>query len=81
MQDVAIRNGPYWSFFEFLFVWTYAFGISNMQFVSSCFSGNQAHDLGVASAILYGLSYRNVFIFMKYITYTLYFNLNPGIEL
>ncbi len=37
-------------------------------------SVHASHDLGVASAILYRLSYRNVFIFMKYITYTLYFN-------
>ncbi len=69
MQDVAIRNGAYWSFLNFNL-----FEFMHLALAACSLSVHASHDLGVASGILYRLSYRNVFIFMKYITYTLYFD-------
>ncbi len=39
-----------------------------LQFISSAFPGNRTHDLGVASAMLYHLSYRKAIIIIIIIT-------------
>ncbi len=63
--------------FEFLkhfnIVWMYAFGISNIQFVQFMLLWESSPWPWCCEYILYCLTYRNVFIFMKYILFLLQF--------